>query len=172
MEIDGRHCETEESQIRRANRIASRRLLAKLKEVHGKPVPAPEPDVIDIIPVVVRHSPVAETKAEARFIRYLTDGAGRKIPTVQEIKHVVAEHFKVTTVNMDAKSRKHSFLLPRQIAIYLCSQLTVRSLPDIARRFGGRDHTTAIHSRDKIADLIATDPAMAKTVNELVEQLQ
>jgi hypothetical protein len=172
MEIDGRHCETEESQIRKANQIASRRLLAKLKEVHGRSAPTPEPDVMDIIPVVVRRAPVAETKAEVRFLRYLTDGAGKKIPTVQEIKHVVAEHFKVTTINLDAKSRKHSFVLPRQIAIYLCSQLTVRSLPDIARRFGGRDHTTAIHSRDKIEDLIATDPAMARTVEILKEQLQ
>lgn len=173
MEVDDRHFETRDLDARHANKVSCRKLLLKLKEVHGKSGPEKvDPDIMDVVPAVVRHSPAAETKAESRFVRYLTDENGRKIPTVTEIKHAVAERFKVTPVNIDARSRKLAFVLPRQVAIYLCSQLTLRSLPDIARRFGGRDHTTAIHSRDKIAGLIATDPVMAQTVSELREQLQ
>jgi chromosomal replication initiation ATPase DnaA len=172
MEIDGRHCETEESQIRRANRFASRRLLARLKEVHGKPTHEPEPDIQDIVPVVVRRTEVAETKAEARFIRYLTDEQGRRIPTIHEIKHVVAEHFKITTTNIDSKSRAVKFCLPRQIGYYLSRELTVRSLPDIARRFGGRDHTSALSGIKKIERLLQNDMQLAKTVSRLREQLQ
>ncbi len=61
--------------------------------------------------MVVRHSPAAETKAESRFIRYLTDESGRRIPTIHEIKHVVAEHFRVTTTNIDSQSRAGQILL-------------------------------------------------------------
>lgn len=173
MEIDGRHCETEESQVRKANRFASRRLLAKLKEVHGKPEPEKvEPDVVDLVPAVVRHSPASETKAEARFVRYLTDENGRRIPTIQEIKHVIAERFQITPMNIDSKSRRHKFCLPRQISYYLSHTLTVRSLPDIARRHGGRDHTSALSGIRKIERLLKTDTQLAQTVNELREQLQ
>jgi hypothetical protein len=174
VEIDGRHCETEESQLRRANRIASRRLLIKLREVHGRTEPETvDPDVVDLVPVVVvKHSPAPETKAEARFIRYLTDETGRRIPTIQEIKHVIAERFQITPMNIDSKSRRHKFCLPRQISYYLSHTLTVRSLPDIARRHGGRDHTSALSGIRKIERLLKTDTQLAQTVNELREQLQ
>jgi hypothetical protein len=174
MEIDGRHCETEESQIRNANRIGSRRLLARLREFHGGAQEEQvEPDVLDLVPVVVvKRSPAQETKAEARFARYLTDENGRRIPTIQEIKHVIAEHFKITPVNIDSKSRRHKFCLPRQISYYLSHTLTVRSLPDIARRHGGRDHTSALSGIRKIERLLKTDEALAKTVGELRERLQ
>lgn len=174
MEIDGRHCETEESQIRRANRFASRKLLARLKEVHGKQVSEaePEPDVLDLVPAVVRQSPAPETKAEARFVRYLTDENGRRIPTIQEIKHVIAEHFGITPTNIDSQSRQVKFCLPRQIGYYLSRELTLRSLPDIARRYGGRDHTSALSGIKKIERLLATDTKLAQTVNTLRERLQ
>jgi hypothetical protein len=171
MEIDGRHCETEESQVRRANRFACRKLLAKLVEVHGIQVPQPEPDIVDIVPIVVRHSPAAESKAEARFVRYLTDEDGRRIPTIQEIKHVIAEHFQITSMNIDSKSRRHKFCLPRQISYYLSHELTVRSLPDIARRHGGRDHTSALSGIRKIERLLKTDAWLSQTVGKLKEQL-
>lgn len=173
MDIDGRHCEAEETQIRNANRFASSRLLAKLREVHGKPKPETvEPDVVDLVPAVVRHSPAPETKAEARFIRYLTDESGRRIPTIQEIKHVIAERFEITPMNIDSKSRRRKFCLPRQISYYLSQQLTPRSLPDIARRHGGRDHTSALSGIRKIERLLKADAWLAQTVGELREQLQ
>jgi chromosomal replication initiation ATPase DnaA len=171
MDIDGRHCETEESQIRRANRYGSRRLLAKLREVHGQSSEPAEPDIVDIVPAVVRHSPAPETKAEARFVRYLTDENGRRIPTIHEIKYVIAEHFGITTTNIDSQSRQVKFCLPRQIGYYLSREMTLRSLPDIARRFGGRDHTSALSGIKKIERQLQADPAFAKTVNTLREKL-
>lgn len=173
MEIDGRHCEAETTQRHNANRFASRKLLVKLQEVHGRatPHPEPEPDVVDLVRAVV-HSPAPETKAEARFVRYLTDESGRRIPTIQEIKFVIAERFKITPVNIDSKSRRHKFCLPRQISYYLSHVMTVRSLPDIARRHGGRDHTSALSGIRKIERLLKTDTQLAQTVNELREQLQ
>lgn len=173
MEIDGRHCEAETTQHHNANRVASRKLLSKLMEVHGRALThEPEPDVIDLVPIVVCHSPAPETKAEARFVRYLTDESGRRIPTIQEIKFVIAERFKITPVNIDSKSRRHKYCLPRQISYYLSHVMTVRSLPDIARRHGGRDHTSALSGIRKIERLLKTDAQLAQTVSELREQLQ
>jgi chromosomal replication initiation ATPase DnaA len=172
MEVDDRHFETRDLDARHANKVACRKLLLRLKEIHGKAGPEKvDPDIVDIVPAVVRHSPAPETKAEARFIRYLTDEAGRRIPTIQEIKYVVAEHFGITTTNIDSQSRQVKFCLPRQIGYYLSREMTLRSLPDIARRFGGRDHTSALSGIKKIERQLQADPAFAKTVNTLREKL-
>ncbi|MCK1465755.1 hypothetical protein IVB34_47595 [Bradyrhizobium sp. 2] len=171
MEVDDRYFEARDLDARHANKVGCRKLLSKLREVHGTPAPQPEPDIVEIVPAVVRQSRAPETKAEARFIRYLTDEGGRKIPTVHEIKHVIAEHFGITTTNIDSQSRKVKFCLPRQIGYYLSREMTLRSLPDIARRFGGRDHTSALSGIKKIERQLQADPAFAKTVSVLREKL-
>jgi len=61
---------------------------------------------------------------------------------------------------------------PRQIAMYLSKQLTLRSLPEIGRRFGGRDHTTVLHAVRKIDELVASDGNLAKDVEHLRRMLQ
>jgi chromosomal replication initiation ATPase DnaA len=170
MNIDGTSCEAEDTTIN-ANKWGSHKLLARLRAVHGTPAPQPEPDIVEIVPVVVRHSPAPETKAEARFVRYLEDEGGRKIPTVHEIKHVIAEHFGITVTNIDSKSRRWKYCYPRQISYYLSQKLTLRSLPDIGRRHGGRDHTSALSGIRKIEKLIKTDMQLAKTVNDLRARL-
>jgi chromosomal replication initiator protein len=173
MEVDDRHFETRDLDARHANKVSCRKLLMKLKEVHGKPAPEKiAPDVVDLVPAVVRHSPAAETKAESRFIRYLTDESGRRIPTIHEIKHVIAEHFGITTTNIDSQSRQVKFCLPRQIGYYLSREMTLRSLPDIARRFGGRDHTSALSGIKKIERCLKIDSELAQTVGTLREKLQ
>lgn len=169
MHIDGTACEAEDASIN-ANKWGSRKLLARLMEVHGTPAPEPEPDIVDIVPVVVR-SEATETKAEARFIRYLTGENGRHTPTISEIKHVIAEHFGITTTNIDSASRVWKFCRPRQISYYLSQKLTLRSLPDIARRHGGRDHTSALSGIRRIERLMQTDMQLAKTVNDLRARL-
>jgi chromosomal replication initiation ATPase DnaA len=168
MNIDGRHCESEETQVYNANRWASQKLLAKLTEVHGTTAPQPEPDIVEIVPAVVRSE---ETKAEAQFVRYIQDENGRRMPTVHEIKHVIAEHFGITTTNIDSASRMWKFCLPRQISYYLSRELTLRSLPDVARRHGGRDHTSALSGIRKIKRLLKTDMQLAKTVDDLRSRL-
>jgi hypothetical protein len=170
MNINGICCEAEDASIN-ANKWGSHKLLARLRAIHGTPAPQPEPDIVEIVPVVVRHSPAPESKAEARFVRYLEDEGGRKIPTVHEIKHVIAEHFGITTTNIDSQSRQWKFCLPRQISYYLSRELTLRSLPDVARRHGGRDHTSALSGIKKIKRLLETDAQLAKTVNDLRARL-
>lgn len=171
MDIDGRHCIDEEKQLRRLNFAGSRSLLLRLREIHGTAVPQPEPDIVELVPVIVRKSEPLGTKAETRFVRYLTDENGRRIPMVSEIKRIVAQHFEVTPVNLDSRSRKARFVWPRQIAMFLCHTITLRSLPDIGRRFGGRDHTTVLHAVRKIERLVASSPETEALVNELKEEL-
>jgi chromosomal replication initiator protein len=61
---------------------------------------------------------------------------------------------------------------PRQVAMYLAKTLTLRSLPEIGRRFGGRDHTTVLHAVRKIENLVTTDTALAEEIELLKRQLQ
>lgn len=173
MDADGRHCETEEKQLHRANVVGCTALLERLRIFHGGQTEGtPEPDLVDLVPAVTRRTQVQQkNQSEARFIRYLTDEVGKKFPTVAEIKHVVATHFDVTPVNLDSRSRKANFVWPRQLAMYLCHVMTVRSLPDIGRRFGGRDHTTALHAIRKIEKMVAENPAICDLVRELREQI-
>jgi chromosomal replication initiator protein len=88
--------------------------------------------------------------------------------TVEEIQRQVASHFQIRMGDMHSARRSRSIARPRQIAMYLSKQLTQHSLPDIGRRFGGRDHTTVIHAVKKIDELCLVD----KGFNEDVEFLR
>ncbi len=80
----------------------------------------------------------------------------RKI-TVDEIQRKVAEHYNIRLSEMIGPRRVRTIARPRQIAMYLAKQLTSRSLPDIGRRFGGRDHTTVMHGVKRIEELRVSD---------------
>ena len=69
---------------------------------------------------------------------------------------------------MKAKRRTKNVTFPRQVAMYLCRELTDFSLPKIGEEFGGRDHTTVIHAYDKIHELIKEDPQFDRTIKELI----
>lgn len=73
---------------------------------------------------------------------------------IKRIQHIVADHFGVPVIDMVSQRRTASVVRPRQIAMYLSRLLTLRSLPEIGRRFGGRDHTTVMHGVRKIEYLI------------------
>jgi chromosomal replication initiator protein len=68
--------------------------------------------------------------------------------------------------------RTANVVRPRQVAMYLAKQLTLRSLPEIGRRFGGRDHTTVLHAVRKIENLVHTDTSLAEEIEILKRQLQ
>ncbi len=80
--------------------------------------------------------------------------------TIEDIQKKVAEHYGIRMADMHSPRRARPVARPRQMAMYLCKQLTTHSLPEIGRKFGGRDHTTIIHGVRKIEELIATDAAM------------
>ncbi|MGH7046566.1 MAG: chromosomal replication initiator protein DnaA [Stellaceae bacterium] len=92
--------------------------------------------------------------------------------TIDEIQRRVAEHFNVRLAEMMSERRARIVARPRQVAMYLAKQLTTRSLPEIGRKFGGRDHTTVIHAVRKIEELMASDPALAEDVELLRRMLQ
>lgn len=92
--------------------------------------------------------------------------------TIDEIQRRVAEHFNIRFAEMTSARRARAYARPRQVAMYLAKQLTSRSLPEIGRKFGGRDHTTVMHAVRRIEELKDTDPALAEDVELLRRMLQ
>jgi chromosomal replication initiator protein len=95
----------------------------------------------------------------------------RKV-TIEEIQRRVAEHYNVRLSDLIGPKRVRTIARPRQIAMYLAKQLTPRSLPEIGRRFGGRDHTTIMHGVRRIEELMTTDSQMADDLQLLRRQLE
>jgi len=83
------------------------------------------------------------------------------------IKNTVCAHFSINVQDMDSAKRTKTLVHPRQIAMYLCRELTELSLPKIGENFGNRDHTTVMHACDKITKELKTDEDLRKTLSEL-----
>ncbi|CUW37071.1 chromosomal replication initiator protein DnaA, DNA-binding transcriptional dual regulator [Magnetospirillum sp. XM-1] len=92
--------------------------------------------------------------------------------TIEEIQKKVAEHFTIKLAEMSSARRSRQVARPRQIAMYLAKQLTSRSLPEIGRKFGGRDHTTVMHAVKKVEELKEVDQNFAEDVELLRRMLQ
>ena len=92
--------------------------------------------------------------------------------TIEEIQKKVADHFDVKLAEMHSARRARSVARPRQVAMYLAKQLTPRSLPEIGRRFGGRDHTTVMHAIRKVEELRGSDAGFAEDVDLLRRVLE
>ena len=95
----------------------------------------------------------------------------RKV-TVEEIQRRVSEHYNIRLSDMIGPKRVRNYARPRQIAMYLAKQMTSRSLPEIGRRFGGRDHTTVMHGVRRIEELMALDSQIADDLELLRRALQ
>ena len=124
---------------------------------------------------VVAHSQLVgraitlETTQEV--LQDLLRASDRRI-TIEEIQKKVAEHFTIKLAEMSSARRSRQVARPRQIAMYLAKQLTSRSLPEIGRKFGGRDHTTVMHAVKKVEELKETDQNFAEDVELLRRMLQ
>ena len=92
--------------------------------------------------------------------------------TIEEIQRKVAEHYNIRLADMIGPKRLRTIARPRQVAMYLAKQLTPRSLPEIGRRFGGRDHTTIMHGVRKIEELMASDSQLSDDLQLLRRMLQ
>ena len=92
--------------------------------------------------------------------------------TIEEIQKKVAEHYNIRLSDMSSPRRARNVARPRQVAMYLAKQLTTRSLPEIGRRFGGRDHTTVMHAVSRVAELMQQDNAFAEDVELLRRMLE
>ena len=110
-------------------------------------------------------------EAVSTALRELSLSAEKRL-TVDEIQKAVAAHFGVTTTDICSKRRTQSVVRPRHVAMYLAKVLTTRSLPDIGRRFGGRDHSTVIHAVNKIIGMIESGDAIGTDIDCLTRELR
>lgn len=92
--------------------------------------------------------------------------------SIDEIQRKVAEHYTMRLTDMFSARRARNVARPRQVAMYLAKQLTSRSLPEIGRKFGNRDHTTVMHAVSRVGQLIEVDPGFAEDVELLRRMLE
>ena len=107
-----------------------------------------------------------------REVRDLIRPQEPKRVKIEDIQRVVARQYNVSRSDLLSSRRTANVVRPRQVAMYLAKTLTLRSLPEIGRRFGGRDHTTVLHAVRKIEGLVGSDMALAEEVEILKRQLQ
>src|SRR5450631_1271506 len=105
-----------------------------------------------------------------QVLKNFIDSQARKV-TIESIQKMVAEQFGLRLVEIKAKNNSRSIVYPRQIAMYLAKHLTEASLPEIGRQFGGKHHTTVLHSVDKIDVNRKTDKDLNRLINKMTEQL-
>lgn len=98
--------------------------------------------------------------------------SNEKILTIEDIQKRTSEFFSIKTADLLSSRRLKSLTRPRQVAMYLCKVLTTKSLPEIGRKFGGRDHTTVIHAVKKVQELCAADPEFAHDLATLRTSLE
>jgi chromosomal replication initiator protein len=103
-------------------------------------------------------------------LKAFIDTQVRKI-TIESIQRAVAEQFGMRVAELKQKNNSRSVVVPRQIAMYLAKQMTEASLPEIGRQFGGKHHTTVMHSIGKIDEMKRTDKDLNRTLTKLVETL-
>lgn len=92
--------------------------------------------------------------------------------TVENIQKVVAEQYNISVSDIKSKKRDKKYVIPRQIALYIARELTEYSFPELGNEFGGRDHTTAMHSYEKIQNLLKTDSSLNSTVQMLMRNVK
>ncbi len=92
--------------------------------------------------------------------------------TIDEIQKKVAEYYSIRISDLHSPRRARNVARPRQVAMFLCKQLTSRSLPEIGRKFGGRDHTTVLHAVKKIEELMALEKSMREDIELLRRMLE
>jgi len=105
-------------------------------------------------------------------IRNIASDEEPGVVTIPQIQKAVAAAYKLTVDQLVSKNNSRQFSFPRQIAMYLCKRLTSRSYPEIGRAFGGKHHTTVIHSFEKIQSMAAGDSTFQRLLLDLAESLQ
>ncbi len=104
-------------------------------------------------------------------LKSLTEKNARII-TIEGIQKVVAHHYSLKVAELKAQNNSRRVAEPRQIAMFLCREVTESSLPQIGRKFGGKHHTTVLHSIRKIEGLRDKDPQLKSTLDKLVQDIQ
>jgi chromosomal replication initiator protein len=104
-------------------------------------------------------------------IRNLVDHEQPEGLSMERIAKAVASHYKLTMEELKSKNNSRQIAVPRQVAMYLCKRLTKHSFPEVGREFGGKHHTTVMHSVEKIDALIKEDRNFHRVVSDLIDNL-
>jgi chromosomal replication initiation ATPase DnaA len=143
---------------------------ARIRQAANRLVPPKEAlfqEVAQAEPEQPKVDPYREQFAEA----WKMLGESGAINTIDPILRACCYYFKISKADLVSPRRSAAPVLARQVAMYLCRHLTIRSLPEIGRWIGGRDHTTVLHSVRKIERVMATDERVARAIRELTSQL-
>lgn len=105
-------------------------------------------------------------------LRSILDQKKKIVIDSNRIKNIISDHYGVSVEDLDSKKRPKDIAYARQVAMYLCREMTDMSLPKIGADFGGRDHTTVIHAVDKISSEIKADSATKKTIQDLKRKVK
>ena len=119
----------------------------------------------------LRGEPITKSLAQDA-IRNIAKEEESGVVNIQQIQKLVASTYKLSTEELISKNNARQISHPRQVAMYLCKHLTKHSYPEIGRAFGGKHHTTVMHSVEKIEALVATDETLQRLISELSESLQ
>ncbi|CAM2756753.1 chromosomal replication initiator protein DnaA [Weissella confusa] len=119
----------------------------------------------------LRFATAPVTVETARDILETMNFKRQRAITIPIIQETVAKFFNVTVQDLNGKKRNKEIVVPRQIAMYIARELTQDSLPQIGRAFGGKDHTTVMHSTEKIENAIENDAVLAGQVQQIREEL-
>jgi chromosomal replication initiator protein len=117
----------------------------------------------------LRGLPISKMLAQDA-IRSISDSKEDRL-SISRIQRTVASYYKMRVEDLTAKCNARNISVPRQVAMYLAKRLTKQSYPEIGRQFGGKHHTTVIHSVAKIERLVASDPEFHRTVSSLIDSL-
>jgi hypothetical protein len=152
-------CADLEHYTRQQNEICSRELLAALQSAHGHEFPDndnPPPPVI--LPPIPNH--VIAQAANVAFPKYMS-----RVEAIQ--RSTLTEFPNITFADLKSQRRNKTAVRARQIAMYLAKTMTEQSLPEIGRRFGGRDHTTILHGVRKIERLVVSSPELSAQIERI-----
>lgn len=117
------------------------------------------------------HEPLTVTLAERTLADLVRSREARRV-RIEDILRIVSRHYKVARNDLLSSRRSRDVVRPRQIAMYLAKSLTSRSLPEIGRRFGGRDHTTVLHSVRKVEQMMKDDGDLCQEIELLKRMLE
>jgi len=118
----------------------------------------------------LRGVPISKMVAQ-EAMKNIIDSERAEGLTMERISRAVAAHYQMSVDEMKSKSNSRAIAMPRQVAMYLCKRLTRHSYPEIGREFGGKHHTTVMHSFDKIDNLTKTDRVFHNTISSLIDSL-
>jgi chromosomal replication initiator protein len=118
----------------------------------------------------LRGLPISKMLAQDAM-RNIIDSEEPEGVTLERITKTVAGHYNLSIEEIKSKNNSRQIAVPRQVAMYLCKRLTKHSFPEIGREFGGKHHTTVIHSVDKIENIIKEDRIFHRVISELIDNL-